>query len=113
MQNKVTDGKTVVYVASTDIAPGAIVPVCGKVGVAVTAIPNGKDGVLNIERGVYTVPISATSGVTAQGTKVYLASGKSVGQAAEDFTLTSGGAQIGYVWRAAASGSTSLDVLIN
>ena len=71
MQNKVTDGKTGIYVASTDIAPGAIVPVCGKVGVAVTAIPNGKDGVLNIERGVYAVPISATSGIVSSVWSLY------------------------------------------
>ena len=114
MVNKVKDGKTLTWTATEAVGAGGLVSYCGKIGIAQAAIASGADGVLDLEGGVYTFPITAAGAVT-KGAPVYLPSGKTVSSNGSDLTVTNGtGATIiGYSLTAVGTGGgTSLDVIL-
>ena len=119
MVNKVKDGKTLTWTATEAVGAGGLVSYCGKIGIAQAAIAqgaiaSGADGVLDLEGGVYTFPITAAGAVT-KGAPVYLASGKTVSSNGSDLTVTSaaGVTPIGYSLTAVGTGGgTSLDVIL-
>ena len=114
MVNKVKDGKTLTWTATEAVGAGGLVSYCGKIGIAQAAIASGADGVLDLEGGVYTFPITAAGAVT-KGAPVYLASGKTVSSNVSDLTVTSaaGVTTIGYSLTAVGTGGgTSLDVIL-
>lgn len=114
MVNKVKDGKTLTWTATEAVGAGGLVSYCGKIGIAQAAIASGADGVLDLEGGVYTFPITAAGAVT-KGAPVYLASGKTVSSNGSDLTVTNGtgATPIGHSLTAVGTGGgTSLDVIL-
>lgn len=112
MKNKVQDGNTIRVTATAAISAGDVVASGSIVGVAVTDIAQGASGAIDL-KGVFVIPIASGTART-QGTPVYLASSKTIGHAASDFTFTSGTGTtlVGYVARAAASTDAEVEVLI-
>lgn len=114
MKNKVSDGLTIKQTATAEVKSGAVAVIGGHTGVAVNPAASGEEVILDIRRGVYEIPVAVAANA-AQGANVYLASGKTYGAASGDFTLTSGSGvtKIGTLYEGAASGATSVKVLVN
>ena len=114
MKNKHSDGLTIEATASAAVAAGAVAVIGGYTGVAVNPASSGQKAEFDIRRAVYKVPCAVAANAS-QGAAVYIASGKTYGAASGDFTLTSGSGvtKIGTLYEGAASGATSVKVIVN
>ena len=105
MQNYINSGKTIVFTATNDVVGGDLVTVGSIVGVAVSDIPAGEEGILETE-GVFEL-LPAESEAIAQGAVVYAtAQGKVT-------TTESDNSRAGVVWEARGTGDTFVLVKIN
>lgn len=104
--NFVQEGKTLDYTASgADVASGEFVVVGILGGVAKTAIADGKTGAVCI-CGVFSV--AKASGAVTQGAKLYWNSSNS-----NLTTTASGNTLVGVAAAAAASGDSTVKILLN
>lgn len=73
MKTENKDGKTLRYTntGETAITAGSIVYVCGRMGIAKSAIPAGATGIIDMTGGVFKFS-PTVSGNKAQGVAVYL-----------------------------------------
>lgn len=99
-------GKVMDYVAAALIASGAVLVIGVKVGVALTDIPNGATGSVQMA-GVFELPKLSTD-VMAQGALVYWDAGNS------RLTTTVGANVLaGYVFAAAGNGPAVVQIVLN
>ena len=73
MQNKVSDGRTAVITAASEVKAGNIVIVGGRLGVAINDIASGARGVLDMTGGVYVLSGTAAFSAATAGASVYAA----------------------------------------
>ena len=105
MQNFINSGKTLVYTAPSNVVGGDLVTVGSIVGVAVSDIPSGEEGILETE-GVFELP-PAESAAIAQGVVVYAT------PQGEIATTEAGNTRAGIAWAARSMGESLVRVKIN
>lgn len=99
-------GEVLDYTATSNISSGQVVLMGARIGVALTAIPNGTTGSVQVT-GVFNLPKLSTDNV-AQGQLLYWDNTNS-----RLTTTASGNTLAGYAAAPAASGTTSVNIKIN
>ena len=105
MQNYINSGKTIVFTATNDVVGGDLVTVGSIVGVAVSDIPAGEEGILETE-GVFELP-PAESAAIAQGAVVYVTTQGKIASS------EAGNTRAGIAWAARTMGESVVRVKIN
>lgn len=99
-------GDVIDYVAGGNIVAGQVVVIGARIGVALTAIANGKTGSVRVT-GVFEITKLGTD-VVAQGAALYWDAGNT------RLTTTVGSnTPAGYAWKAAGNGPTLVEIKIN
>ena len=112
MKNKIADGRTAKYTATADLAAGSIVLLYDRVGIAISPIALGAEGVLDMTGGVYGFTLtSGVSGGKDKGAKVYLPNGVTESNGSNlDFTSGAGKTLIGHLEEAVLDGGRNIKV---
>lgn len=106
--NKIQDGKTIQYTNTTGeiINSNTAILIGKRIGVAVSNIPNGETGILEVE-GVFLLPKLSTDNIS-QGDILYWDNTNK-----RLTTTATGNTQAGYAFESAGSGTTQVKIKIN